>query len=1161
VQVADGNGGTDTQAIAVTITNGNEPPVMTAGGPTVTYVENGTPQVIDPLGTVTDVDSADFDGGVLTVTVSANATADDRLTIGSFGTGPGQVSVSGGSVLYEGVVVGVFSGGSGAVPLVITFDADATAAAVQEVRASVQFATLGDAPSTASREVTFTLTDGDGAAATPLVRLVHVQAVNDDPVIISDGGGASVAIAIPENTTAVTTVTSTDVDGGAPTYSIVGGADAALFTINATTGELNFTAAPNHESPSDAGANNIYDVTVQVDDGNGGTDTQAIVVAVTNANEAPDITSNGGGATAAVSVSENQTAVTTVTSSDVDGAAPIYSIVGGADAALFTINAATGALTFVTAPDFESPADAGGNNVYDVTVQVSDGNGGTDTQAIAVTVTNVNEAPVITSNGSGATASISVAENQTTVTTVTSTDVDGGAPTYSIVGGADAALFTINATTGALTFVAAPDFENPADADGDNAYQLTVQASDGNGGTSSQNLTVTVTNVNEAPVVTSAANVSVVENQSAVTTVTSTDVDGGAPIYSIAGGSDAALFSIDPVSGALRFVGSKDFEAPADLDRDNVYEVTVQVSDGNGGSALQAIAVTVSDVNEAPVIDSTATVAVGENQTAVMTVTSVDPEGDAPTYAIIGGADAALFAIDAVTGALTFVAASDFEAPADFDGDNVYEVTVQVADGNGGVAMQAIAVTVTNVNEAPVITSGAAVSVTENGTAVSTLTSTDADGGAPSYSIVGGADAALFSLDATSGALRFDAAPDYEAPADADTDNIYQLVVNVADGNGGSAQQSLAVAVIGVNEAPAGVTPTLASVLENAPAGTLVAMVTASDPDAGEILRFSLVTDGQGRFVVDTASGALQVAAGARLDFESAPTHTLVLRVTDAQGLQTEQTIVVALRDVAEAPPVVTPPDVGPALGASLPPPSTGSGGPEAAPAPVAVPTVTPDRETATNRAPAAPVAARGVGTVEEATADARPSDNAALNPRGGAREPAAALVASVGFVFDGVALGDIDALSLQALLGQTQDEGVRSRFAWNGLRLTPELDANDMARAGDGDPAQAITAALQDPVRVASASLTAGFVWWLTRSGGLITSILMGIPAWRHVDLLPVLASREDDDNDDDEEPIDAGLHEPLDSESAHLESGQDSMIDRLFSQASRSFGESKFL
>ena len=78
-----------------------------------------------------------------------------------------------------------------------------------------------------------------------------------------------------------------------------------------------------------------------------------------------------------------------------------YSIVGGADAAPFTINATTGVLTFVCAPNFEAPTDAGGNNVYDVTVQVSDGTL-TDTQAIAVTVTNVNEnAPVITSDGGG----------------------------------------------------------------------------------------------------------------------------------------------------------------------------------------------------------------------------------------------------------------------------------------------------------------------------------------------------------------------------------------------------------------------------------------------------------------------------------------------------------------------------------------------------------------------------------------------------------------------------------------------------------------------------------------------------------------------------------------------------------------------------------------
>ena len=88
---------------------------------------------------------------------------------------------------------------------------------------------------------------------------------------------------------------------------------------------------------------------------------------------APSITSNGSGATAGVSVAENTTVVTTVTSTDPDGPAPAYSIVGGADASKFTINATTGALAFVTAPNFETPTDVGANNVYDVIVQASDG--------------------------------------------------------------------------------------------------------------------------------------------------------------------------------------------------------------------------------------------------------------------------------------------------------------------------------------------------------------------------------------------------------------------------------------------------------------------------------------------------------------------------------------------------------------------------------------------------------------------------------------------------------------------------------------------------------------------------------------------------------------------------------------------------------------------
>ena len=107
-------------------------------------------------------------------------------------------------------------------------------------------------------------------------------------------------------------------------------------------------------------------------------------------NAPPTITSNGGGDTAAVSIAENTTAVTTVTATDPDvGQTLSYSIIGGADASKFTIGSSTGALSFVTAPNFELPTDAGGNNVYDVIVQASDGHGGIDTQAIAVSVQNV----------------------------------------------------------------------------------------------------------------------------------------------------------------------------------------------------------------------------------------------------------------------------------------------------------------------------------------------------------------------------------------------------------------------------------------------------------------------------------------------------------------------------------------------------------------------------------------------------------------------------------------------------------------------------------------------------------------------------------------------------------------------------------------------------
>ncbi|EMI16088.1 serralysin, partial [Rhodopirellula maiorica SM1] len=311
---------------------------------------------------------------------------------------------------------------------------------------------------------------------------IHVAAQNSPPEIVSDGGGDTASLNANENQTFVTNVNSIDpdgdVEGAGLSYSITGGADASLFSVSTSTGVLTFLSAPDFENPNDSGADGTYEVEVTVTDSGGLTDSQDIAVTVDDVNDSPVITSDGGGATAAVNAAENQTAVTTVTATDPDVPAQTltFTITGGADQALFGITAG-GVLTFNVAPDFENPTDVGGNGVYDVEVTVTDDGipNLTDVQDIAVTVTDVNENPVITSDGGGPTASVNAAENQTSVTDVQSvddSDSEGVGLTYTISGGADAALFSIDATSGVLTFQSAPDFDNPTDVGANGVYDV-----------------------------------------------------------------------------------------------------------------------------------------------------------------------------------------------------------------------------------------------------------------------------------------------------------------------------------------------------------------------------------------------------------------------------------------------------------------------------------------------------------------------------------------------------------------------------------------------------------------------------------------------------------------------------------------------------------------
>jgi len=544
------------------------------------------------------------------------------------------------------------------------------------------------------------------------------------PVITSNGGGATASISYAENGTGpVTTVTATDADSPSSSirYRITGGADSTLFNINASTGAISFRGvAPDFETPRDAGANNVYEVIVTATDGSL-SDSQAISVTVTDVadvppNRAPVITSNGGGASANISIAEGvSVSVTTVVATDADGNRLTYRLSGG-DQHLFDLNPTTGVLQFRAVPDFEAARDVGGDNVYDVTVTASDG-ALSDSQALRITVTDQIEAPVITSNGGGTTASVSYVENGTAaVTTVTATA--GGAIAYSL-SGADAALFNLNASSGALTFKNSPDFETRADAGANNVYDVTLIATSA-GRTDSQALSVTVINQNEAPVITSngggtTANVSLAENSTAaITTVRATDPDASSSVrYRITGGADQNLFTINATTGALTPRGALDFENPTDADRNNVYEVIVSATDGTL-SDTQALSITVTDVadapaNRAPVITSngggdTAAISYTENgPAAVTTVTATDADAGNTVRYSLSGTDAGLFGINAVTGVLTFAARPNFEVPADAGADNIYNVTVTATDNGtpNRTDSQALSITVTNQNEAP----------------------------------------------------------------------------------------------------------------------------------------------------------------------------------------------------------------------------------------------------------------------------------------------------------------------------------------------------------------------------------------------------------------------------------------------------------------------------
>ena len=387
-------------------------------------------------------------------------------------------------------------------------------------------------------------------------------------------------------------------------------------------------------------------------------------------------------------------------------------------------------------------------------------------------------------------ASPSVAENSTTVATYTAAGFDGGTPVLSL-SGTDAGLFSISG--GLLSFRSAPDFEAPG---GKNTYAVTVTATLADV-TASLGVTVAVTNLNdEDPVVSGLASVTVAENSTTVATYSATDPDGVTTFtWSLKDADDDDLFAIDTSAGVLTFGSAPDFDDPGDVGGDNVYNVTVEASDGSN-TGEHAVVVTVTGVDEPPVVSGLDSKSFAENGTGVVaSYSAIDPEGQTTLIWSLLGPDRDRFAIDG--GRLSFGAPPDYEAAADSGSDNVYNVTVRASDG-GETGEHAVAVTVTNVDEPPVVSGLDSKSFAENGTGVvASYSAIDPEGQTTLIWSLLGPDRDRFAIDG--GRLSFGAPPDYEAAADSGTDNVYNVTVRASDG-GETGEHAVAVTVTNVEE-------------------------------------------------------------------------------------------------------------------------------------------------------------------------------------------------------------------------------------------------------------------------------------------------------------------------------------------------------------------------
>ena len=666
-------------------------------------------------------------------------------------------------------------------------------------------------------------------------------AVDDSQSVDEDSGTTSIDVLDND----------TDIDSGdVLSISDVGATDNGGTAVS-NAGQIDYTPALNF-----AGTETF---TYTISDGNGGSDSATVTVTVNPVNDDPTAVDDSqsvdeDSGTTAIDVLDNDT--------DIDsGDVLSISDVGATD------NGGT-AVSNAGQIDYTPALNFAGTETF--TYTVSDGNGGSDTALVTITVNPVNDDPTANDDSqsvdedSGTTA-IDVLDNDT--------DVDSGdVLSISVVGATDNGGTAVS-NTGQIDYTPALNFA------GTETFTYTV--SDGNGGSDTALVTITVNPVNDDP--TAVDDSQSVDEDSGTTAIdvldNDTDIDSG-DILSI-----SAVGATDNGGTAVSNAGQIDY-TPA-LNFFGTETFTYTVSDGNGSSDTALVTITVNPVNDDPTANDDSQSVDEDSGTTAIDVLGNDTDidsGDVLSISDVGATDNGGTAVSNA-GQIDYTPALNFFGTETF--------TYTVSDGNGGSDTALVTVTVNPVNDDPTANDDTDSVVEDSGTTPIDVLVNDNDpdaGDTFSISSVGATDNDGTAVH-TAGQIDYTPAPNFVGTE--------TFTYTISDGNGGS---DTATVTITVTDSPTNDTPTAnddsETVVEDSLTTSIDVLANDSDPDSGDTLSISAVSA--------TDNGGTAVSNAGQIDYTPAPnfagTETFTYTISDGNGGSDSATVTITVSPVNDDP-------------------------------------------------------------------------------------------------------------------------------------------------------------------------------------------------------------------------------------------------------------------